>query len=248
MQKKIKYIFIGAIAIFLNACAENSSKVQTFDKTDEIKLNSYAMGASIGTYINKSLIEHEKLDINLEKEIVIMGFNDAVFESLQLSESEIKNTLAKMQTTLGQKIQEKNTKSQPTQEEISKNKKESESFLIKNKAKENVITTKSGLQYKVLKKGDGQKPEQNDKVKVHYTGKLINGNVFDSSKQRNEPITFALSNVIKGWTEGVQLMTVGSVYELVIPSKLAYGTQGAGTSIPPNSTLIFEIELLEIVK
>jgi FKBP-type peptidyl-prolyl cis-trans isomerase len=116
----------------------------------------------------------------------------------------------------------------------------------KNGKREGVKTTASGLQYEVLKPGTGAKPAATDTVKVHYHGTLIDGAVFDSSVDRGEPISFPLNGVIKGWTEGVQLMPVGSKYKFVIPSELAYGERGAGGKIGPNATLIFEVELLAI--
>lgn len=127
-----------------------------------------------------------------------------------------------------------------------KNKEEGAAFLAKNGKREGVVTTKSGLQYEVLKKGDGAKPTATDKVKVHYHGTLIDGKVFDSSVDRGEPISFPLNGVIKGWTEGVQLMPVGSKFKFFIPSDLAYGDRGAGEDIGPGSTLVFEVELLGI--
>jgi FKBP-type peptidyl-prolyl cis-trans isomerase len=120
-------------------------------------------------------------------------------------------------------------------------------FLAENGKKSGVTTTASGLQYEVLKQGTGAKPAATDTVKVHYEGKLLDGTVFDSSVQRGEPVSFPLNRVIPGWTEGVQLMTVGSKYKFVIPSELAYGDQGAGP-IPPHSVLQFEVELLSIEK
>ncbi len=122
---------------------------------------------------------------------------------------------------------------------------EGQKFLAENKTKEGVVTTESGLQYNVVTMGEGAKPTATDTVKVHYSGKLLDGTEFDSSYARNEPISFALNRVIPGWTEGVQLMPVGSKYMFYIPSELAYG-EGGGGPIPPNSTLIFEVELLDI--
>lgn len=126
-------------------------------------------------------------------------------------------------------------------------KEEGEKFLAENGLKEGVITTESGLQYEVIKMGKGKKPSATDRVKVHYHGTLIDGTVFDSSVERGEPITFGLNQVIKGWTEGVQLMPVGSKFRFYIPQELGYGAQQAG-NIPPYSTLIFDVELLEIEK
>ncbi len=127
------------------------------------------------------------------------------------------------------------------------NKEAGEKFLTENKAKEGIKTTESGLQYEVVKEGTGAKPTASDVVKVHYSGKLIDGTEFDSSYERNEPATFGVGQVIQGWIEGLQLMTVGSKYKLYIPYNLGYGAQGT-SNIPPFSTLVFEVELLEIVK
>lgn len=120
-------------------------------------------------------------------------------------------------------------------------------FLEENKTKEGVITLASGLQYKILKEGNGAKPKATDTVKCHYEGRLINGHVFDSSIRRNQPAEFPVNGVIAGWVEALQLMPVGSKWQLYIPSELAYGTHGAGASIGPNETLIFDVELLDIV-
>lgn len=132
--------------------------------------------------------------------------------------------------------------------EASKNKEEGEAFLAENKTKEGVITTESGLQYKVEVEGTGAKPTAEDRVKVHYTGTLLDGTKFDSSLDRGEPAEFGVSHVIAGWVEGLQIMPVGSKYTFWIPSELAYGERGAGNDIKPNSVLKFEVELLEIVK
>jgi FKBP-type peptidyl-prolyl cis-trans isomerase FklB len=121
-------------------------------------------------------------------------------------------------------------------------------FLAENGKREGVTTTASGLQYEVVKAGDGPKPVATDKVNVHYHGTLIDGKVFDSSVERGQPITFGVQEVIKGWTEALQLMPVGSKWKIYIPSQLAYGEQGAGGDIGPNEALIFEVELLGIVK
>ena len=121
-------------------------------------------------------------------------------------------------------------------------------YLEKNKSAEGVKVTASGLQYQVVKEGDGAQPGPNDVVTVHYTGRLLDGTVFDSSVERGEPATFALNQVIPGWTEGLQLMSEGSEYRLFIPSELAYGSKGAGDKILPNSTLIFDVKLIKVEK
>jgi FKBP-type peptidyl-prolyl cis-trans isomerase len=121
-------------------------------------------------------------------------------------------------------------------------------FLEQNKSRNGITVTESGLQYEVLKQGSGDKPGENDKVKVHYHGTLIDGTVFDSSIERGEPAVFGVNQVIPGWTEALKLMPVGSKWKIYLPSNIAYGEQGAGKDIGPNSTLVFEVELLEIVK
>jgi FKBP-type peptidyl-prolyl cis-trans isomerase FklB len=134
-------------------------------------------------------------------------------------------------------------------EKAAKGKLEGQKFLAENAKRKGVITTKSGLQYEVIKTGpDTIKPKLNDKVKCHYHGTLINGKVFDSSVDRGEPISFAVTGVIAGWTEALQLMTVGSKWKLYVPSELAYGDRQMGASIPAGSTLIFEVEILAIEK
>ena len=128
-----------------------------------------------------------------------------------------------------------------------KSKAEGEKYLAENASKEGVVTLPSGLQYKVLKEGNGQKPKATDKVKCHYEGFLIDGTVFDSSVQRGEPAVFPLNQVIAGWTEGLQLMQEGAKYRFFIPYQLGYGERGAGASIPPFATLVFDVELIEVM-
>ena len=122
-----------------------------------------------------------------------------------------------------------------------------ESFLAENAKKEGVVVLPSGLQYQVLKEGNGKKPSATDQVKCHYEGTLIDGTIFDSSYQRNEPATFGLNQVIAGWTEGVQLMSEGAKYRFFIPYNLAYGERGAGAQIPPFAALVFDVELLKVL-
>ena len=179
---------------------------------------------------------------NLSSEALIAGMNDMLAQQeLQLPPEVIQRTLQEFH----QRMQEK---AKTHMEGLAKtNMDEAVAFLNTNKAKDGIETTESGLQYKVWTEGEGDSPAAEAKVKVHYEGKLANGTVFDSSYKRGEPAAFALNQVIKGWTEGLQLMNTGDKFEFYIPSELAYGTRGS-RSIPPNSTLIFTVELLEIVK
>ncbi|MDD2933356.1 MAG: FKBP-type peptidyl-prolyl cis-trans isomerase [Methylotenera sp.] len=156
-------------------------------------------------------------------------------------------TDAEKRSTVEQVQKESQEKQMATQaEQSAKNQAEGAAYLAENAKKEGVVTTDSGLQYKSLLAGTGEKPSRNDKVKVHYRGTLIDGTVFDSSYDRGEPIVFPVTGVIAGWVEGLQLMQVGSKFEFAIPSQLAYGANGSGPAIGPDATLLFEVELLGI--
>jgi FKBP-type peptidyl-prolyl cis-trans isomerase FklB len=187
---------------------------------------SYAIGTQIG-----GSFKMQSMEINLE--MLLKGIRDILDDKQPLmTEEEVRTTIMNYQTEMRQKMMEKGTK-------------EGEDFLLKNKAKKDVTTLPDGLQYKVISQGKGVKPKLTDTVSVNYAGTLIDGKEFDSSYKRGQPAKFPLGNVIPGWTEVLQLMTVGSKWQVFIPSKLGYGERGA-PSIPPNSTLIFTIELLGI--
>jgi FKBP-type peptidyl-prolyl cis-trans isomerase FklB len=200
-------------------------------KGRQIDMNkiSYALGLSIGNNFITSGIK------NLDFDIFLKGVND-VFSG---KKPEVSYDEAK------QIINDYFSKLQNEQMEL--NKEAGEEFLRINKGKSGVVTLPSGLQYEILRKGAGAKPKATDKVKCHYHGTLVNGTVFDSSVQRGEPAVFGVSQVIQGWVEALQLMETGSRWRLFVPSELAYGKRGAGDLIGPNSTLIFEVELLDIV-
>ncbi len=192
---------------------------------------------AIGNQIIKNVLR-QGIDID------VMAFSLAMEESVKGDKSSL--TLEEMRNAMkemAQNIQKRNQNPQVTE----KIKKEGEEYLVKNRKKNGVVVTASGLQYEVLKKGAGSRPKVTDRVKVNYRGTLINGSEFDSSYKRNKPAVFAVNRLIPGWTEALQLMNVGSKYKLTIPSELAYGTSG-NPGIPPNSVLIFELELLGIVK
>lgn len=191
---------------------------------------SYALGLSIGNNFQNSGIN------NLQVEDFVKGLKDVLSEAQpEISYDEAKQVINDYFMNL-------------QKERLELNKKAGEEFLNINKGKAGVVTLPSGLQYQVLKQGEGAKPAASDKVKCHYHGTLINGTVFDSSVQRGEPAVFGVSQVIPGWVEALQLMPVGSKWRLFIPSDLAYGEHGAGDAIEPNSALVFDVELLDIVK
>lgn len=196
------------------------------------------VGYSIGSQIGKQLLE-TKGEIN--REALLLGINDA------LDEKELKITAQDMQKTMqefGIKMKAKSMEKMKASGDA--NKKDGEEFLAANKTKEGVITLPSGLQYKIITKGTGKTPLATDTVETNYKGTLINGTEFDSSYKRGQTASFPVNGVIKGWTEALQLMKEGGKWELYIPSELAYAQQGAGQIIKPNSTLIFEIELIKV--
>ncbi|WP_370862507.1 FKBP-type peptidyl-prolyl cis-trans isomerase [Parabacteroides faecis] len=191
---------------------------------------SYALGLSIGNNFQNSGIN------DLQIEDFVKGLKDILGgQTPEISYDEAKQVI----NDYFMKLQK---------EKFEINKKAGEEFLTINKGKAGVVTLPSGLQYQVLQKGEGPTPTASDNVKCHYHGTLINGTVFDSSVQRGEPAVFGVSQVIPGWVEALQLMPVGSKWRLFIPSNLAYGEHGAGEAIEPNSALVFDVELLSIVK
>lgn len=197
---------------------------------------SYALGLSMGHNFRGSGIE----------KINIQDFADgvaAVYDGLapRLSFDEAKKVINEFFTGLQQKQQEQAAAMAEVNEKAGRD------FLLENGKRVEVKTTPSGLQYEVLKEGDGAQPGPGDQVTVHYTGKLIDGTVFDSSEDRGEPATFGVTQVIPGWVEALQLMNAGSKWRLYIPSDLAYGPNGAGGVIGPNQTLIFDVNLIEVV-
>jgi FKBP-type peptidyl-prolyl cis-trans isomerase FklB len=195
---------------------------------------SYSIGMDIGNNIKKQAID-------IDPELLARGIKDAFStEKPLMTEEEIRQTMMAFQKKMMAKQEEQMKKAGE------KNKKEGEAFLAENKKKEGVITLPSGLQYKVIKAGQGKKPQASDKVTVHYRGTLINGTEFDSSIRRGQPATFPVSGIIPGWSEALQLMQEGAQWQLFIPPNLAYGERGAGNVIGPNSTLIFEVELISV--
>ena len=202
-------------------------------KTQKEKF-SYSLGMKMGENLHKQ-------SVPVDPAIMARGLRDALSGGKTLlTDDQAQAAIMEVQNDMRQKQQAK------MQVEGAANKKEGEAFLAGNKGKESIVTLPSGLEYKILKQGTGPKPTANDTVVCNYKGTLINGTEFDSSYKRGQPATFPVSGVIKGWTEALQLMPVGSKWQLFIPSDLAYGDRGAGPDIGPDSTLIFEVELMSI--
>jgi len=219
------------------ATAAKSASTLTL-KTPEDKF-SYAIGMKTGERMAESF---KKQSVPFDPAILARGVKDALSGSKTLlTDEEAQTAIKAVQEAIGKQQQEK------MQEASAANKKEGESFLAANKGKDGVVTLPSGLQYKILTAGTGPKPTAADTVVCNYRGTLINGTEFDSSIKRGQPATFPVTGVIKGWTEALQLMPVGSKWQLFIPSDLAYGDRGAaGGEIGPGATLIFDVELLSI--
>jgi FKBP-type peptidyl-prolyl cis-trans isomerase FklB len=215
----ILMMFAG-IAAAQDAAPENPAENQ-----------SYALGAELGNQLRQNSVE-------VDLDHFIQGLKDGL--AGKVAESEIRTTVEEM------KADRERKKAALQNEQRLKNQMEGQAFLADNKAKNGVVTLASGLQYKVLKAGEGRKPLLDDTVMCHYRGTLIDGKQFDNSYSRRQPATFAVNRVIKGWTEALQLMPVGSKWELFVPADLAYGERGAGSQIGPGQTLIFEVELIGI--
>ncbi len=196
------------------------------DQKDKV---SYSIGLNIGSNLARQNVE-------INTDALTAGVKDAIAGKPQLTQDQVKEVM----TTFEKDMQAKQKAAGE------KNAAEGTKFLEENKKKEGVKTTASGLQYKLIKEGTGAQPKATDTVTVNYRGTLINGKEFDSSYKRGQPATFPLNGVIKGWTEGLQLMKTGAKYQLFVPPNLAYGERAAGPDISPNSTLIFEVELLEV--
>ncbi|MDR3287430.1 MAG: FKBP-type peptidyl-prolyl cis-trans isomerase [Prevotellaceae bacterium] len=240
-MKKLSIIAL-AICCATALCAKKPNKAaeQVVDKTtntESVVLQpqnmlqeiSYALGAQIGDTYSKNAVQ---TGIEIDWDWLKQGITEATNGKNRFDEAKMRAAFAQLDSLFGENQKVKSH--------------EQKEFLTKNKVEKDVITTLSGLQYKVVRLGTGAKPLATDKVKVNYEGKTIDGSVFDSSYQRGEPISFPLNGVISGWTEGLQLMPVGSEFIFYIPSELGYGDQGAGGAIAPGATLIFRIELLDI--
>ena len=208
----------------------------------DVQKQAYSLGASIGMYMERNLEEQVKMGVTLEQDIILKGFTDSLAGKSQIEKEEVQAILM----GLDQKMKAKQEEIAVQSAEEAKAK--GVAFLEENAKTEGVEVTESGIQYLVMIPAEGDKPAATDTVKVHYKGTFLNGETFDSSYDRGEPAVFPLNRVIPGWTEGLQLMSVGAKYKFTIPSDLAYGPNGNPPRIPGHSVLQFEIELLEIQK
>ena len=226
---------VGTLAVVVVlATAVGAVAEETGALTSERDKISYALGLEMGNNLKRQ-------GIDIDPTLLGQGIKDALTGGTpRLSEAEAREAVMKFQ-------KDQMAKQQEAQKAASaKAKAEGDAFLAANAKKDGVVTLPSGLQYKVITQGTGATPKASDTVSVHYRGRLVDGTEFDSSYKRNEPTSFPVGGVIPGWTEALQLMKVGSKWELYVPAKLAYGDRGAGGVIPPGATLVFEVELLSI--
>ncbi len=231
MKNSIIYGLVVVLALSAS-CQQSGKSVKLQSNIDSV---SYAIGVLVGSN-NLKQLENAPGGGEISKEVMAAAFRAASMgEEAALTDEQANDLVRKFFESASQR-------------EAQKALEEGNAFLEKNKAREGVTTTESGLQYEVITAGTGEKPTLTDQVRVHYHGTLIDGKVFDSSVERGEPVVFGVNQVIPGWTEALQLMPVGSKWKIYLPSNIAYGERGAGGDIGPNSVLIFEVELLEIVK
>ncbi|GLP95774.1 FKBP-type peptidyl-prolyl cis-trans isomerase [Paraferrimonas sedimenticola] len=244
MKSVLKVSLLAMAVAGVSACNQEA-KTQAPAPQAEVKLEtpaqkeSYALGMVMGQQM--ALSELKEMGIEIDQALVMKGFEETLNGSAKLTEEELETVMREFST----KVTEIQT--QKAEAIAAEAKQEGVDYLEQNKAKEGVTVTESGLQYEVITAAEGDKPSAEDTVEVHYRGTLIDGTEFDSSYSRNQTAKFPLNRVIPGWTEGVQLMPVGSKYRFVIPSELAYGERDTGT-IPAHSTLVFEVELIAIEK
>lgn len=237
MPQHFRVLAVCACASLLFACAK---KEEAAPQPAELTTDAQKFGYSIGVDLGNSL---KPVSAHVDVAALKQGLDDVTAGATPKLDDAAREQI---KTTVSQKMQEEQVKAR--EEAATKATEEGTKFLADNGKRPEVKTTASGLQYEVLKEGEGTSPKETDEVTVHYKGTLINGEEFDSSISRGQPVTFPLGNVIPGWTEGVQLMKPGAKYKFYIPSNLGYGERGAGAKIGPNSTLIFEVELISVGK
>ena len=242
-MKLVKKLAVVAVTVSMFSCGNQAQDVKILET--ELDSVSYAVGLSMSGQLKSNFSE-------VNKSILAQGIRNGLDSTnLLIDAKDMQEVLSSYfkKKQQAQMEEQQAAASKAAEAKFGENKKAGEDFLEANKSKKGVKTTESGIQYIVLKEGSGEKPAgPMTKVKVHYHGTNIEGNIFDSSVDRGTPATFGLNQVIKGWTEGVQLMNQGAKYKFFIPQELAYGAQQKGENIKPFSTLIFEIELLEVLK
>jgi FKBP-type peptidyl-prolyl cis-trans isomerase FkpA len=241
-MKKVAIAILTAAVITLSACQPppiDPLQVEILTLDTEQQQKSYAMGASMGHILERKIANQKEMGVEYDPGLLVKGFIAALQGQSQLDKNDIKSINHAVELLVREK--QVAQKAQTSD----KNKAEGVEFLANNAKRLGVTVTESGLQYEILRNGEGRKPKATDTVKVNYFGKLLDGTQFDSSYARNKPASFPLNRVIKGWTEGLQLMSVGAKYKFYVPSNLAYSTRSTG-KISSHSTLIFEVELLEI--
>ena len=237
--KKAAVISMLAAAVFaVSACGEKKN-VSITEKSSFEQKSAYSIGASVGMYIKNMLDQQAELIDPMDQEIVLKGVADALKGGNALKNKDMEDTLHALDQKLKEAMQAKQAAL------AKKNLEEGEKFLSENKTKEGVQVPPSGLQYKIITKGDGETAKKGDTVTVTYKGTTIDGKIFD---EQREGVDFPLDNMIPGWIEGIELMTEGSEYEFYIPANLAYGEAGAGDAIAPNSVLIFDVKLSSVKK
>ncbi len=230
----MKQLLIGAlIALFSITACSQTNKTENLDIVSKVDSVSYSIGLDIGKNFKRQ-------DIEITPALLLQGINHALADTSLLTDAQIRSTMMNFQREMREKQQNK------SKLVAEKNKAEAEAFFKENKTKEGVITLPSGLQYKVLKSGNGKTPKLSSTVEAHYAGRLLDGTEFDSSYKRGKPFTTKVTGVIKGWTEILQLMKEGDKWEVYIPSELAYGERGSGPTIGPNAALIFDMELISV--
>ncbi|EGQ9883976.1 FKBP-type peptidyl-prolyl cis-trans isomerase [Vibrio vulnificus] len=253
MKSVLKVSLLAATVMLAVGCQKEEAKPAAAPQAEQVQAETgkavhfkseddkaaYAIGVSFANYLSASLDKPSEIGINLNKELVLKGIEHVFAGNPELNEEETRAALEALDKRVAETMQKK------AAEKAEAAKKAGDEFRAEFEKQEGVVKTDTGLLYQVITPAEGEKPKDTDTVQVHYKGTLTDGTQFDSSYDRGEPATFPLNRVIPGWTEGVQLMPVGSKFKFVIPPELAYGAQDT-PSIPANSTLVFEVELLKI--
>ncbi|MCU8473656.1 FKBP-type peptidyl-prolyl cis-trans isomerase [Vibrio vulnificus] len=253
MKSVLKVSLLAATVMLAVGCQKEEAKPAAAPQAEQVQAETgkavhfkseddkaaYAIGVSFANYLSASLDKPSEIGINLNKDLVLKGIEHVFAGNPELNEEETRAALEALDKRVAETMQKK------AAEKADAAKKAGDEFRAEFEKQEGVVKTDTGLLYQVFTPAEGEKPKDTDTVQVHYKGTLTDGTQFDSSYDRGEPATFPLNRVIPGWTEGVQLMPVGSKFKFVIPPELAYGAQDT-PSIPANSTLVFEVELLKI--